>query len=263
MISDGYAGAGRGRPWEQREPWATGPPAGMAGEIEYRSSGDDRGGGYARLADEADSAVSYGVESYLRAVDSELERARAGLPAGGDVVALVFANQLMARELTSRQLAALIQERRELGRRQLEDLELRLVEAQERRPVALRYPIGGEDRARMDADRQIQELERQRRALELALWKDTLELRRVLLDERRERDATARRLTYLSGLGSLLSPPPRYADDDQTEHAWPAGDAAVGSLPGSHAAGSGAVYDRLVWPGGLDRVQPLEDDGRD
>ena len=50
-----------------------------------------------------------------------------------------------------------------------------------------------------EVERQILNLEWQKRALELALWKDTHELRSNLVEERREQDSTRRRIDYLVG----------------------------------------------------------------
>ncbi|MBI3835982.1 MAG: hypothetical protein HY287_16775 [Planctomycetes bacterium] len=47
-------------------------------------------------------------------------------------------------------------------------------------------------------ERQILHLERQNRALEVALWRDTKELCSTLLEERREQEGMKRRLGYLA-----------------------------------------------------------------
>ena len=48
-------------------------------------------------------------------------------------------------------------------------------------------------------ERQIVDLERQEHDVELGLWKDTLELRSSLLNERGDYQATRRRINLLSG----------------------------------------------------------------
>ena len=50
-----------------------------------------------------------------------------------------------------------------------------------------------------DVERGILDLEKQKRFLELALWRDTQELRTALVDARREGALTRRRVTYLGG----------------------------------------------------------------
>lgn len=141
------------------------------------------------------------AEQYLAGVDALLDQSRSGLASASpdDIVSLVVANQSLTHELTGRHLAMLIQERRDLAARQIADIETRLSDLRERTPFrsvwARRY--NGEEVT--DLERQIDALELQKRALELALWRDVQELRTGVVEARRELDSTRRRISYLSG----------------------------------------------------------------
>lgn len=141
------------------------------------------------------------TQRYLDGVDSAMREARAHLPYAGanDVVALVFGNQAFTHELASRHLAHLVEERRALTRRHLRDVQWRLDELLERKP--LRRPgLGGYDDASLtDVEREILNLEFQKRALEKDLWRETQELRTNLVQERREQETTRRRISHLAG----------------------------------------------------------------
>ena len=136
---------------------------------------------------------------YLQQLDRFVQQA---LPrtnyASGDIVAAVFANRSLAHELTSRQLAELIQERRALNEKHLADLQWRLDDLLERKPWR-RACSFGYDFEVTEVERQILDLEKQKRALELAHWKDTHELRTAVMDERKEQEAMRRRMGYLAG----------------------------------------------------------------
>jgi hypothetical protein len=150
-----------------------------------------------------DPSKEYGTptDRYLKKVDQFLKDAqsRAGYADSNDLVSLVFANQATEHELTSRQLAGLIEERRALNEQHLRDVQWRLDELMKRRPLRSQGPGSYDDASLTEVERQILNLEFQKRALELALWKDTHELRTTLVDERREGETTRRRINYLAG----------------------------------------------------------------
>lgn len=141
------------------------------------------------------------TEKYLSQVDTLINdtqsRVAPALP--DDLVSLVFGNQTVTSELGTHQLAELIQERRALADRQIKDVQERLEELRRRRPFQPAYATG--DSQLTEIERQMFDLERQQRALELALWKDTQELRATLVTQRREQDLTGRRLRHLMGVG--------------------------------------------------------------
>ena len=136
------------------------------------------------------------VERSIADVDVLLRNCR-GDPesvAHDDIVALVAANQSFTHELTGRHLAHLVQERRELGSRQIADIQTRLTELRERMPFKSAWARRYDDGEVTDLERQIDALEMQKRTLELALWRDTQELRTGLVDSRRELDTARRRI---------------------------------------------------------------------
>ena len=143
------------------------------------------------------------TDRYLSQVDKALQEAKPQMPYQGenDIASLVFLNQLMEPEVNSRQSAYLIQERRSMTERHLKDVQWRLDEMLERKPLRLRGPGFHDDKSLTEVERQILNLEMQKRALELALWRDTHELRTNLMKERTERETTRHRIGYLAGGG--------------------------------------------------------------
>lgn len=141
------------------------------------------------------------ADRYLDQIDASMREARGRVLTGGadDVVSLVFGNQATAAELTSRQLANLIEERRAITQRHLRDVDARLDELRERKPFRRQGPFFPDDASLTEVERQILNLELQRRAAELDLFRDTHELRSTLVDARREQDAVGRRMRYLTG----------------------------------------------------------------
>lgn len=140
------------------------------------------------------------TDRYINGVDQTLRDARSYASFGhpNDVVSVVFGNQGMASEITSRQLAHVIEERRALKQRHLNDIQWRLNELLERKPLR-RQGLGFYDDASLsEVERQILRLELEKREVELALWRDTHELRSSLVDERRDREATRRRIGYFA-----------------------------------------------------------------
>jgi len=141
------------------------------------------------------------VDYCLAKVDQTLQEARSRITYNGtdDLVSLVFANQALGHEIQSRQMAELVQERRALTQRHLRDVQWRLDELKDRKPLRPRGPGFVDDGKITDVEKQILELERQQRALEQALWRDTQELRTELTTQRHEQQATHRRMDFLTG----------------------------------------------------------------
>jgi hypothetical protein len=153
-------------------------------------------------------------ELYLGQMDQLLYKAQAkATPAwpghgySADLVSMVFANQTVAHEIGSRHLADLIAERRQLADKHLRDLQWRLDALLERRPLRAPHLSISRQQEKLgnELERQVLDLERQKRDIQITLWRDTLELRRALLTERQENAETQRRMAYLapgSGYGS-------------------------------------------------------------
>ncbi|MBP7936870.1 MAG: hypothetical protein KA354_19690 [Phycisphaerae bacterium] len=141
------------------------------------------------------------VERYLDHVDQFLARSRPHTMYGGpgDPVSWVFGNQMASHEVSARHFAELVEERRALTQRHLRDIQWRLDELWERRPLRRRGPFMYDDGELNDVEREILELEKEKRALQINLWRDTQELRSTLVTERREADNTRRRIDYLAG----------------------------------------------------------------
>ena len=141
------------------------------------------------------------TDRYLDRVDTFLRaaQARTGPADRNDLVSFVFANQDLAHELASRQLAYVVEERRALTQKHLRDVQWRLDELAERKPLRSRALGAHDDATLTEVERQIHQLEREKRALELDLWRETHEIRTELVKERQEREATRRRMGYLAG----------------------------------------------------------------
>ena len=141
------------------------------------------------------------TDRYLNQVDKFVQEAQSRITQGSayDIASMVFANQALAHDLSSRQLAGLIEERRALSERHVRDIQWRLDELMERRPFRPEGPGFVDDHSLTEVERQIHSLEWQKRALEVLLWRQTQELRTALVDERREQETTRRRISYLAG----------------------------------------------------------------
>lgn len=152
---------------------------------------------------------------YLGQMDQLLyeaqSKAMAGWPTPGrystDLVSMVFSNQTVAHEIGSRHLADLIAERRQLADKHLRDLQWRLDALLERRPLRAPHLSMSPQQEKLgnELERQILDLERQKRDVQITLWRDTLELRRALLTERQENAETQKRMAYLAP-GSFSGP---------------------------------------------------------
>jgi hypothetical protein len=154
------------------------------------------------------SEDSQSPERYISRIDQTLKEVQDRLGVSdadytSNLVAAVFGNQMVQHEVNSQHLAHVIQERRALAKKHLEAIQWRLDPLLEQRPIRspnmLRSPQ--EDRAASEMERQILDLERQKRDVERALWLDILELRAGLNTERQEAGSTRRRIGYLGGTG--------------------------------------------------------------
>lgn len=149
------------------------------------------------------------VQRYLKRLDRELDQcSRLGLVADSssarsepyDLVAHVFANQLTEQSQQAYHLADQIIRRQELAQKHLRDIQWRLDTLKQRRPLPLRGPhTGADDGAISEADKQILDLERQQRIIQLDLWRDLIDMRKDLADARRSYRSTRWRLEYLTG----------------------------------------------------------------
>ena len=148
-----------------------------------------------------DAYASSPADHYLKQVDDLLAATRQATrpDEGEDLVSWVFANQAMGHEVNTRQLAGLIEERRAMMQRHLQDVRWRLDELIQRRPLRRQGPLAVDDGDVNPIEREILNLEKEQRLLELSLWRDTLELRAALVKERQEAEQTRRRIGYLSG----------------------------------------------------------------
>ena len=145
-------------------------------------------------------------DTYLEQLDemfSAAEESAGYTPysASSDLVSLVFSGQRASSAVTSQQLSDLVLERRTLNERHLKDVEKRLEEAIAKRPLPIKYPADPQGHAQQwnQAQKLVLDLERQQRDLQVTLWRDLLDLRKALLEERREHRALNRRMQFLGG----------------------------------------------------------------
>lgn len=140
------------------------------------------------------------TEQYLHYVDEILQRSQ---PAAAEntfnLVSLVFANQTAQHSLSSGQFAHLIQERRRLAEIHKANIKFRLDDLISAKSIAKMFDPQGEGKRLTNVERQILDLDKQERDIQTSLWKDTLELRTKLLEERSLYHATARRIQMLRG----------------------------------------------------------------
>ena len=164
-----------------------------------RSSNSQTEATYHAAGDSSNNSPS----GYLEQVDSEIDQVYGSSSQryGADLVSTVFGNQASEHQLKSRQLASLIEERREIAERQLLDVKDSLVELNEQKPLPLRYPINPQQTHQRwnQVQRQIIDLEKQKHNIEQMLWRDTLDLRQAVLNERQEYQSTKRRVAFLAG----------------------------------------------------------------
>jgi hypothetical protein len=115
----------------------------------------------------------------------------------GDLLGLILGRQSTEHAATASNLSRLILNRKSLTKKQLSDIQWRIDDLMGRRPIHL--PPEGKI---PEAEKMIIDLEHQKRQAEVNEWRDLLELRRALVDERKAYEAANARWRYLSG-GSL------------------------------------------------------------
>lgn len=123
----------------------------------------------------------------------------ASYAATGDIASLVFNAQATQHEASSRNMSRLIGDRMALADRHIEEIKHRLHELKARIPPS-QSPFGpSPDGSLSDVERQVFDLEKQRREVQAKLWKDVVELRTELLGERSEYQGARRRFSFFSG----------------------------------------------------------------
>jgi len=139
----------------------------------------------------------------LQSVDTLLEQVQPRMSVSNyamdDILSRVFANQVAEHAGRSSNLAHLIAHRYTLAQKHLSDIQCRLDEMLDRKPLRLEGLGFYDDHRLTEVEKQILDLERQQRAIQTHLWRDVLDLRKELLDERREYRATQNRMNFLGG----------------------------------------------------------------
>lgn len=143
------------------------------------------------------------AQRYLQRIDESMrcvEKPNADTDAPPDLVSLVFANQLGEHSISSYHLAKMIVDREAMGTKQLEDIQWRFDELWKRKPLRPSGMAQSEDDGKLtDVEKQILDLEKQKHQLQVRLWRDLVDLRQSVVDERREYRATRARMGYLAG----------------------------------------------------------------
>ena len=143
------------------------------------------------------------VNRYLQQVDRSMEYI--GHPTqydskSDDLVSFVFANQLRQHAINSYHMAHLVVDRQALAERHSSDIDWRLNELMTRKPLRRSGAFAPVDDGKLtDVEKQILDLEKQDRQIQIGLWGDILDLRKDLVDERREYGNTRARMNYLGG----------------------------------------------------------------
>lgn len=118
-------------------------------------------------------------------------------PAVPDLLSLILGRQANEHADTAATLSRLILKRRDLTRKQIDDIQWRIDDLMSRRPI---HPLPEGKIA--EAEKMIIDLERQKQQAEVNEWRDLLEIRRALLEERRAYDGASARWRYLGGYGA-------------------------------------------------------------
>lgn len=140
-------------------------------------------------------------QAYVNNVDTAMQYSSPEPPGeSSDLISLIFAHQVATAQGSSRHAARLLVERGELARRHLDDIQWRLEELLEHKPLLRGYthdPLL--ERQWMEVHRQIRDLEKQKRDVQLNLWRDTIELRQGLVKQRQDYHDLERRINMLGG----------------------------------------------------------------
>ena len=134
---------------------------------------------------EPEDSIPRSASEYLQQLDRESENqtktADGLITPDQDLVALVFGNQLQLHGDNSDTLAQLILNRRRLTAKHLEDIQWRIDDLMPRRSVNVQEP------GRLsEIEKQLFDLERQKRQVELNEWRDLMDLSRALTEVRRQ-----------------------------------------------------------------------------
>jgi hypothetical protein len=145
-----------------------------------------------------EGSIPESARDYLHQLDSEDDHAKeeTGAPLDMDdtLVSLVFGNQLRQHEVNSNTLAQLILNRRRLTTKHLDDIQWRINDLMPRRGIR------SQDPGRLsEVEKQLIDLERQKRQVQLNEWRDLMELRRAITEERRQYHEVQARASYLVG----------------------------------------------------------------
>jgi len=137
-------------------------------------------------------------EQYLQRFDRDANTAYSenaeGYSTSDDLVSFVFGNQLRDHAANSHAQARLIVDRLRLTRQHLADVQWRLDQIAERKPIS----VPGDGKL-SDVEKQIIDLEKQKRQIQLNEWRDLLDLRKAVAEERRAYHNVTARMNYLAG----------------------------------------------------------------
>ncbi len=112
----------------------------------------------------------------------------------------MFNSQAATHASNSIHSAELIAGREKLAQKQLADIQWRLDELLARKPLRREAATAPQDDHKLtDVEKHIIDLEKQQRVVQLALWRDLLELRKDLVSERRDYRERRNRMSYLTG----------------------------------------------------------------
>jgi len=145
-------------------------------------------------------SAPYPGQRYLHYVDRLLSGIRE--PHGCDTtdpISSVFANQAANHALSSYHLSSLIEQRRAMAEKHLSDIKFRLDDCLDNRSILTMLKLSGTEKRLTAVEKQVLDLERQQRDIQVHLWRDTLDLQGLLLKERSEKLATERRMGFLRG----------------------------------------------------------------
>lgn len=135
------------------------------------------------------------LDAGLEARSKDAHRPAAGEDAdAADIVDQVFANQMRQKGAASYALASMITERQVAARRHRSDIKWRLEQLMKHRPLV--RVIDGQIN---DVEKQIFDLEKQLRLVDVTEWRDLLDLRKAIAEQRQEYHATRARMDFLAG----------------------------------------------------------------
>jgi|GEM_PF-1796286 len=146
-----------------------------------------------------DNSPAGRVSRYLKQTDELISPPTSQSPGMNDIVSLIFDQQARGKEQQSRHIATLIEDRCGLARKHLDDINFRIDGLREQTPFRPRDAAANLEGSLNDVEKAISNLEKEKREIETAVWRDVIELRRDFLTERQEYKATTRRMSILTG----------------------------------------------------------------